>query len=99
MSFTTLPPSLTLALLAGERDEISEAQQERINKIKATPCPRCGASLHPKLRQAAVFGPDDPLPKMLASCECGYLADCSTGLVLALGSEAKMQDDPMLIKP
>jgi hypothetical protein len=54
--------------------------------------------MHPKIADRP-FGKDDPLPKMLASCECGALIDPETNIVLSTGSGAKVQDPLPIIKP
>ncbi len=91
MPFHVLSPELLHHLLKGEEDVLTSRQTARIDKIKRTPCPRCGASLHPKLHTAAGFG-DDGLPRMLGTCECGFVQDEDTGLIIDRGSAAKVQD-------
>lgn len=98
MAFYTLDPALLQQLLQGETDVLTDAQRARIDKIKRTPCPRCGASLHPELRSDQPFQPDDPLPRMWMHCECGYRADAQTGLIVDRGSATKVKDPFPLIQ-
>lgn len=91
MTFRTMSPALILRLLHGETDQLTDLQQSRISSIKRTPCPRCGSSLHPQVREDP-FSAADPLPRMLATCECGYAQDTTTGLVVSMGSAAKVKD-------
>lgn len=98
MHFKPLPPSLTLYLLKDEEDHISTEMERRIAEIKRAPCPRCKASLHPKLMDEQPFSAADPLPRLLATCECGFVQDPRSGLVLELGSAAKVQESIPLIK-
>lgn len=99
MAFRVLNPNLARYLLQGEVDELTPAQEARIAKIKGSPCPRCGASLHPKIRAEAPFSEHDPLPRLLATCECGYVADHASGIILDRGSAAKVTDPFPIIRP
>lgn len=98
MTYYTLRPELVRHLLKGEVDELTDLNAERINKIKSTPCPRCGSSLHPKLNEEHPFAPNDPLPRMWMSCECGYLADAKSGLIVDRGSAMKVKDPVPIIR-
>lgn len=96
--FQTLSPSLLLHLLKDEEDVVTPEMERRLSEIKRAPCPRCGASLHPKVHDVP-FSSADPFPRLVASCECGFLQDPQTGIVLELGSAAKVQDPLPIIKP
>lgn len=98
MAYHVLRPELVRHLLEGEVDELTPRNKERIDKIKRTPCPRCGASLHPKLNAADPYSERDPLPRMLATCECGFEQDIETGLIIDRGSAAKVKDPLHIIR-
>lgn len=98
MAFHVLRPELAQYLLHGEVDELTDANIERINKIKRTPCPRCGASLHPRLNARLTFTRHSPLPRLLATCECGFEQDFETGVIIDRGSAAKVKDPLPIIK-
>lgn len=98
-AFQPMPADLMRHLIAGEEDELTGAMDQRISSIKRTPCPRCGASLHPQIHPVSPFISDDPLPRMIATCECGFAQDPVTGLVIDLGSAAKVEDPLPIIKP
>lgn len=93
-----MPMELTLKLLEGETDILSGPAAQRMAAIKQTACPRCGSSLHPKLPPiAALFVPEDPLPRMLGECPtCGFLASAQSGVVYSTGDGRKV-DDPLPI--
>ena len=99
MAFRVLNPELTRYLLNGEVDELTPQNTARIDRIKATPCPRCGASLHPKIRDDAPFSEHSPLPQLLATCECGYAVDYASGIILDRGSAAKVKDPLPILDP
>lgn len=93
MAFHVMNPDLVRYLLLGEVDSLTPLHEERMQKIKRTPCPRCGASLHPKLAEGlSVFDPSDPLPRMFATCECGFVQDIRTGMIVDRGSATKVKD-------
>lgn len=94
-----MPADLMRHLIDGEEDELTGPMEQRIGSIKRAPCPRCGSSLHPKIHPSSPFSPDDPLPRMIATCECGFAQDPTTGIVIDLGSAAKVQDPLPIIKP
>lgn len=98
MAFHVLRPELVRHLLEGEVDEITPANTERIEKIKRTPCPRCGASLHPRLNTEQPFTQHSPLPRLWATCECGFQQDPETGLIVDRGSAAKVKDPLPIIR-
>lgn len=98
MAFHVMHPDLVRYLLKGEQDILSDRNRERIDKIKSTPCPRCGASLHPKLREKDGFTDRDPLPRLWMTCECGYMADAETGMIVDRGSATKVVDPLPIIK-
>jgi hypothetical protein len=98
MAFHVLPTALARYLLEGEVDELTAVNEARLAKIKATPCPRCGASLHPKLNQARPFTQHAPLPRLYATCECGFIQDVDTGLIVDRGSAAKVKDPLPIIR-
>jgi endogenous inhibitor of DNA gyrase (YacG/DUF329 family) len=94
MHFVVLPEQLTLHLLRGESDPLTQPSEERIAAIKKTPCPRCGSSLHPRVDAARPFTEQAALPRLLAKCPtCDYEKDVTTGIVLSTGNGAKV-DDP-----
>jgi hypothetical protein len=94
MGFKTLPPGLAEYLLQGERDELTDLARARIERIKGTPCPRCSASLHPKIANyREVFTPHDPLPRYVAHCiDCGFEGDPESGLIVDTGNAARVKD-------
>ena len=96
--FQPMPAELMLHLLKGEEDELTPAMDLRLASIKKTPCPRCGASLHPQVHPAAPFSSDDPLPRLISTCECGFKQDPQTGVVIELGSASKVEDPLPIIK-
>lgn len=92
MMFRPMPPELLLKILETEKDELSEANQNRIAAIKRQACPRCGSSLHPRLNTMSPFGTNDPLPRLNARCpECSY-ETTDGNLVIHTG-------DPSAIEP
>jgi hypothetical protein len=95
--FQTLPTDLLQHLLKDEEDILNPEMDRRIAEIKGRPCPRCGAAMHPKIHDPP-FSESDPLPRLIATCECGFAQDPKTGLVLELGSAAKIQDPLPIIK-
>jgi RNase P subunit RPR2 len=98
MAFHVLHPDLARHLLEGEVDELTPLNTARIDKIKRTPCPRCGASLHPKLNTRSLFSEHSPLPRLLATCECGFEMDSESGLIVDRGSAAKVEDPLPIIR-
>lgn len=99
MAYYVLHPDLTRQLLHGEQDALSAANEKRITRIKDTPCPRCGASLHPRLNTAQPFSERSPLPRLLATCECGFEQDTETGLIIDRGKATRVQDPLPIVKP
>lgn len=98
MAFHVLNPELAEYLLRGEVDELTDANTERLNKIKRTPCPRCGASLQPRLNTDHIFSEHSPLPRLLATCDCGFVMDTETNVIIDRGSAAKVEDPLPIIK-
>lgn len=98
MAYHPLDPDLVRHLLKGEVDELTARNQERIAQIKSTPCPRCGASLHPKLNAQSLFVDSDPLPRMLMSCECGFESTADTHVIIDRGSATKVKDPFPIIR-
>lgn len=98
MPFHVLNPDLVRHLLQGEVDELTSANDARLEKIRKTPCPRCGASLHPIINARDVFSSRDPLPRLLATCNCGFEQDAETGLIVDRGSAMKVEDPYPIIK-
>lgn len=98
MAYQVLPPELVLHLLKGEVDVLTPMNTARLEKINRTPCPRCGAALHAKLNQQHPFS-DAPLPRMWATCECGYEADFDSGIIVDRGSATKVKDPVPIIRP
>lgn len=98
VGYQVLHPDLVRYLLKGETDELTGQQEERIQKIKQKACPRCGASLHPMLNANKPFDDTQALPRLLMHCECGYLADYQSGLIIDRGSAANVQDPLPIIK-
>lgn len=98
MAFLTLSPELVKHLLKGEVDQISAPHEERIHKIKATPCPRCGASLHPRLRGGTSPFGEGPLPLMMLTCSCGFEQQFESGVITDRGSATKVEDPLPIIK-
>jgi hypothetical protein len=97
MSFLVLDPRLAAHLIEGEVDELTPASTAKIARIKGMACKRCGSSMHPRLHDKP-FVDTDPLPRMVATCECGYTVDPDTGLVIELGSAAKVTESIPIIK-
>jgi hypothetical protein len=98
MAYHVLSPELARYLLEGEVDELTPANNARIAAIKRTACPRCGSSLHPKLNMENPFSERDPLPRLWATCECGFQQDPETGLIVDRGSATKVQDPLPILK-
>jgi hypothetical protein len=98
MAFQVLPPGLAEYLLQGEVDELTPLNNQRIDKIKKTPCPRCGSSLHPRINTDHTFVENNPLPRLWATCECGFQQDPESGLIVDRGSATKVQDPLPIIR-
>ena len=98
MAFHVLRPELTEYLLEGEVDELSEPAAERLEKIKRSPCPRCGAALAPRLNTMKMFSEHSPLPRLLATCACGFEQDYETGLIIDRGKATKVEDPLPIIR-
>lgn len=98
MAFLVLPPKLAAYLIQGEADELTPAADAKIHKIKSMVCPRCKSSMAPRIADNP-FSENDPLPKMWATCDCGTTIDPDTGLVVDLGSAAKVTPSIPLIRP
>lgn len=98
MPFNTLNPDLVRHLLKGEIDVLTSQNEERLNKIKQTPCPRCGASLHPRLRGGTTPFGDGPLPLMMLTCECGFEQQFESGIITDRGSAARVEDPLPIIR-
>lgn len=99
MPYQVLPQELVEHLLENEQDEITGLHEDRIRRIKATPCPRCGSSLHPKVDEQRMFDQTSPLVRLWATCSCGFVQSVSTGLVIDRGSAAKVEDPFPIIRP
>jgi hypothetical protein len=99
MKFRPLPPGLAQRMIQGIQDELTPLAQERAAAIKATPCPRCGASMAPHLYSPQVFSPHDPLPRMMARCpECDATIDPRTNIVLDTGDPRKVNDSLPIVR-
>lgn len=100
-SFKTLPVHVVQRALEGSEDLLTPLVSARNAAIKSTPCPRCGTSLQSRLAPLqALYTPDDPLPKMLATCPtCGFQASADTGVVYSTGDGRKVDDPFPIIKP
>lgn len=100
-TFKTLPRALVHRLLEGTQDELTPLAVKRNTMIKATPCPRCGTSLHARLAPLnALFTPDYPLPQLVGTCpECGFEVSAATGVVYSTGDGRKVTDPLPIVNP
>lgn len=96
MRFYPLDPKLCMKLLETEVDELSEPAADQLQKIKSMACPRCGASMHPRLHPQP-FTSASPLPRLISKCP-----DCSAeitaeGLVIDRGNPAQVENPLPLV--
>lgn len=91
MSFKALDPRITLKLLEGHRDTITQLAQEREQFYQSQTCPQCGGNAFIKRAdQRVLFKDDDPLPHYLLECNnCGGLFEPFSRLVLTMGNLGK----------
>lgn len=91
MKFRPLDPRLVMKLLETEVDELSVPAADQLSKIKSTACPRCGASMHPRLHPQP-FTSASPLPRLISHCpDCGAELTAE-GLVIDRGDPTKVED-------
>lgn len=97
MAFLVLDPRIVAHLIQGEIDELTPKSKEKLDKIKSMACPRCKASMHPRVHDQP-FTEHDPLPRMVATCECGMVVNPENGIVIELGSASKVMPSIPIIK-
>lgn len=99
MKFRPLPPGLAQRMIAGETDTLTPLMDQRISTIKATPCPRCHASMAPHMDPTHMYRDSDPLPRVVAKCqECGAELDPATGIVVDRGDSRRVEDPLPIFK-
>jgi hypothetical protein len=86
---------------AGQDDVVGPATEARVQRIKNTPCPRCGTSLSPVLAPTSMlFSENDPLPKTLGECKtCGFTASDESHVVYHTGDPRRVDDPLPIIRP
>ena len=86
-----LDPRVTLKLLEGHKDTITEAAREREQFYKTRSCPQCGGNHFVKKADLRImFTQDDPLPRYLLDCQnCGGIFDPHSGLIITTGNLGK----------
>jgi hypothetical protein len=91
MKFRPLDPKLVMKLLETEKDELSGPATDQLMKIKGTACPRCSASMHPRLHPQP-FTAASPLPRLISHCPDCDAELTAEGLVIDRGNPAKVED-------
>jgi hypothetical protein len=93
MRFKVLPPELTRLLTKDEEDILTPRADKRAFAVGLAPCSRCGGKMQQKLNTVQPFTPEEPLPRTFAVCDdCGFAYDPHSGLVVAMGNPAKVED-------
>jgi nitrite reductase/ring-hydroxylating ferredoxin subunit len=90
MALEQLDPEITLKLLEGYKDTISQAAQEREQFYQSQSCPHCGGNAFHKEAGSKLFRDGEPLPRYLLRCaNCDCVFDPFTGIQLTMGNLAK----------
>lgn len=97
MRFRPLDPKLVMKLLETEVDELSGPAADQLRKIKSTACPRCNASMHPRIHPRP-FVSTSPLPRLISHCpECNAELTAE-GIVIDRGDPTKIEDPLPLVR-
>jgi hypothetical protein len=88
MLLKPMDPRITLKLLEGHPDTITQLAQEREKFYQSQSCPQCGGNAFVKRADSRIlFTDEDPLPRFLLECSnCKGTFDPHSGIIVTMGN-------------